>query len=205
MKFFSIIVLLSFLVSNNTGIEVTYQQKRKKSHILNSTLPAKIKQQQLKDAKKATKYTLQILGDSSYFYGQSSSTVFFKNHQVKKSYMVLKKEVQQKTPDAVMWNHKDFNWIKSFNETKEILGYQCFKAVTSDSNFRYTAWYCPDLEVADGPYRFAGLDGLILEIETKVLTITAISVERKDNMNFSMPKQFNAISLNEFRNKFLSR
>lgn len=57
-----------------------------------------------------------------------------------------------------------FNWqIKA--DTSSIKGYHVQKAVTDFAGRTYIAWFTPDIAIADGPYKFNGLPGLILEIE----------------------------------------
>ena len=56
------------------------------------------------------------------------------------------------------------DWQMSF-ETKEILGYQCFKAECDFRGRHWTAWYTIQIPVQDGPWKFCGLPGLILQME----------------------------------------
>ena len=56
------------------------------------------------------------------------------------------------------------DWKVSF-ETKEILGYQCFKAECDFRGRHWTAWCTMQIPVQDGPWKFCGLPGLILEME----------------------------------------
>ncbi|SFB87805.1 GLPGLI family protein [Zunongwangia mangrovi] len=49
-------------------------------------------------------------------------------------------------------------------EAKEISGYQVQKATTSFAGRDYIAWFTPEIPLSDGPYKFAGLPGLIVEI-----------------------------------------
>lgn len=50
------------------------------------------------------------------------------------------------------------------NEKKEILNYSCQKATTNYKGRNWTAWFINDIPFQDGPYKFAGLPGLIAEI-----------------------------------------
>ena len=48
---------------------------------------------------------------------------------------------------------------------EQVGDYQCQKAVTSFGGREWTAWFCPDIPVDGGPYKFCGLPGLILKVE----------------------------------------
>ena len=50
------------------------------------------------------------------------------------------------------------------SETKEILGFKVQKATGAFAGRNYIAWFAPELPFSDGPYKFSGLPGLILEI-----------------------------------------
>ena len=57
----------------------------------------------------------------------------------------------------------NINWqIQS--DTKAIAGYSCQKATGKFRGREYEAWFTFDIPVSDGPYKFTGLPGLILEI-----------------------------------------
>ena len=56
------------------------------------------------------------------------------------------------------------DWKMSFG-TKEIHGYQCFKAECDFRGRHWTAWFTMQIPVKDGPWKFGGLPGLILEME----------------------------------------
>lgn len=49
-------------------------------------------------------------------------------------------------------------------ENKEILGFKVQKATGNFAGRNYIAWFAPELPFSDGPYKFSGLPGLILEI-----------------------------------------
>ncbi len=67
--------------------------------------------------------------------------------------------------------------------TKIILGYTCQKATTSYGGRNYTAYFTYKIPIADGPWRFNGLPGLILEVadEDMVFKIKATGIEIKNN------------------------
>ncbi|WP_307984277.1 GLPGLI family protein [uncultured Bacteroides sp.] len=60
-------------------------------------------------------------------------------------------------------NIPTFEW-KVFTEKQTILGYTCQKATTSFRGRVYEAWFTPEIPIKEGPYKFAGLPGLILQI-----------------------------------------
>lgn len=53
---------------------------------------------------------------------------------------------------------------KLLKDQKEVLGYVCKKATTQFAGRTYVAWYTTEISIADGPYKFNGLPGLILSI-----------------------------------------
>lgn len=73
------------------------------------------------------------------------------------------------------------NWNTNFSDTKNILGYNCNKAQILFNGRLYTAWYTKEISIADGPYRFKGLPGLILFIEDEkgFDKFEAVSIEKK--------------------------
>lgn len=55
---------------------------------------------------------------------------------------------------------------KLLSENDTILTYNCKLAETEFRGRRYRAWYTTDLLISDGPFKFQGLPGVILKIET---------------------------------------
>ncbi len=58
---------------------------------------------------------------------------------------------------------QEFQWNID-NEHQNILGYKATKATTTFGGRSWTAWFTQELPLSDGPYKFRGLPGLILEI-----------------------------------------
>ncbi|MCM4160898.1 GLPGLI family protein [Antarcticibacterium flavum] len=56
-----------------------------------------------------------------------------------------------------------FEW-EILPETKKIKDYEVQKATTAFAGRKYVAWFTPEVPIAEGPYKFNGLPGLILEI-----------------------------------------
>lgn len=58
------------------------------------------------------------------------------------------------------------NWEVK-NETKSLLNVKVQKAIVSFRGRDYEAWFAPSIRIPDGPYKFNGLPGLILQIGSK--------------------------------------
>ncbi len=55
------------------------------------------------------------------------------------------------------------NWQLT-GDTRDILGYECRKAVCDFRGRSYEAWYTDEVPIPRGPYYFQGLPGLIIEL-----------------------------------------
>ncbi len=76
----------------------------------------------------------------------------------------------------------DMNWTL-VNEKDEICGHECQKATCSFRGRDWTAWYCPDIEIDGGPWKFGGLPGLILKVEDseKEHILEAFQIRKSNN------------------------
>lgn len=57
----------------------------------------------------------------------------------------------------------EFNWNIVEDSTKMILDYQCIMATTDYHGRKWTVWFSPETPMQDGPWKFCGLPGLIME------------------------------------------
>ncbi|WP_295201246.1 GLPGLI family protein [uncultured Chryseobacterium sp.] len=93
-------------------------------------------------------------------------------------------------------------WKTDFADEKIIIGYPCKKATTTFNKRMYTAWYTKEVPISEGPYRFKGLPGLILEIEdaSGYDYFTAVSIEKKKTEIVPLQKGI-AVSRSEYVKK----
>jgi GLPGLI family protein len=84
--------------------------------------------------------------------------------------------------DFFTFENTYLDWNTNYKEVKTILGYECNKATTKFGQRIYTAWYTKEIPISEGPYRFKGLTGLILEVgdANKYHFFTAIGIEKKE-------------------------
>lgn len=75
--------------------------------------------------------------------------------------------------------YSEMTWTIGEN-TKNILGYDCTEATTDYHGRTWTAWFTPDIPISDGPWKFHGLPGLILEVSepSGFYTFTAEGLEK---------------------------
>ena len=93
----------------------------------------------------------------------------------------------------------ELKWETVSNEKKDILGNLCLKAkAITDTGKLYYAWYCPKIPIPEGPFRFKGLAGLILEVhnEDKSIIIEATKIE-KSNVTIKPIAYVNTVHLKE--------
>lgn len=57
----------------------------------------------------------------------------------------------------------EIEWNIVEDSTKTILDYQCIMATTDYHGRKWTVWFTPEIPMHDGPWKFCGLPGLIME------------------------------------------
>lgn len=80
-------------------------------------------------------------------------------------------------------------WILT-DETKEILGYKCKSAKCNFRGRDYTAYYTDEIPVADGPWKFGGLPGFIMEVcdAGNQYSFTCVGINSKAKRAITMPE-----------------
>lgn len=121
-------------------------------------------------------------------YGGGGDGVYYKNLQEKK----LLRETTSSGKDFLIHAPYDrFEW-ELLRETKEILGYTCYKAkgeyadynplTKKDVIVKVTVWYTPEIPLPFGPDYANGVPGLVLETIRGPFYITAEEVKSFDKV-----------------------
>lgn len=130
-----------------------------------------------------------IDGESTTFRGK---VVYDKNSFKSKEKTYYKELVNKKIYYTENGYHVidepiDWQW-KITDETSEIAGYICRKAVSNFMGGTFEAWYAEDIAINAGPDKFDGLPGLILFVRTSGMETIAQSVKNLDDpVTFEKP------------------
>lgn len=76
------------------------------------------------------------------------------------------------------------------DETKEILGYECKSATCTFRGRDYIAYYTEEVPVADGPWKFGGLPGFIMEVRDahNHYSFTCVGINSKADRAMTIPE-----------------
>ncbi|TVQ16966.1 MAG: GLPGLI family protein [Bacteroidetes bacterium] len=91
--------------------------------------------------------------------------------------------------------HANFDWIIR-EERKTYHSYNTQKATTYYGGRLWKAWFTPSVPIGDGPYKFAGLPGLILKMtdSQNYYTFSIISIEKPTaGENLKIPTDYTII------------
>ena len=74
-------------------------------------------------------------------------------------------------------------------ETKEVLGYKCKSARCAFRGRDYIAYYTDEIPVADGPWKFGGLPGFIMEVRDAKshYSFVCVGINSKSDRRITMP------------------
>lgn len=126
-------------------------------------------------------------GDKQFqvIYTDSIGELIIRNE--KEKHLIIR-SFCQKTP-YIFNDEVKLSW-KIMGETRLIEGLLCKKATTYFRGRTYQAWYCPEIKVKTGPWKFHGLPGLILEVadDTKDVKISLRSLKVENDIRIIIPK-----------------
>lgn len=145
----------------------------------------------IKESNEAFFFVKDKLHKIAYFKNKKNDTIIIKNYIDENYYFI--EDILPKT-----------EWNINYTETKNILGYECNKATTFFRGSKITAYFTKKIKTNTGPYKFGGLNGLILEVFENDNTINswkAIKLENLKQKSISLPqinKSEKTITLKEF-------
>lgn len=102
--------------------------------------------------------SIKATKNPTYYKNLSQRTIVYDDHIRMKPF-----EIKDSVPD--------FGW-KIENEKKTILGYNCQKATTFFRGRNYEAYFTTEIPYQDGPWKFFGLPGMILELKSSASDAT---------------------------------
>lgn len=141
-----------YILLANNSISKFYSPKTEYIDSLNSTPEGKAKYQEMtRSAYLGGKIKDLPRRDGSYYITKSFDDKSLRCYDVNG----LDKFYYEETPEEWNWDIKE--------STKEILGYECIEATTDFHGRKWTVLFTPEVPVHNGPWKFDGLPGLILE------------------------------------------
>jgi len=233
MKYFFLIITCSAIVFSSTAQlvsgEVTYNRKQDWVKVM-TKMPwmteEKITRAMLNfgkwDMGEGTNYTYSFSNNESVFVRKEEEEASGRYQGKKRKFMLHRDYKNDKMYDWIETLDKKFvvkddlpktKW-KILNEIKEVKGYLCMKAETTDTikNRTIQAWYTDAIPFNGGPEGFGGLPGLILELNMNdgecIITATKIDLT-KPVEKLPIPKKIKGkeVALSEFNttiNKFIT-
>lgn len=115
---------------------------------------------------KAVKDSLENMSNPVFMRMDEYQEMTNFKYKIFKNYEENELILAEKVFEYKMKYNQDLNTIdwEIQPENKEILGFSVQKATGSFAGRNYVAWFAPELPFLDGPYKFNGLPGLIMEV-----------------------------------------
>lgn len=175
MRIFLLIIIFisNFLFGQNIRFIYNYEcvpDSLNRSNVINEITVLELN----KEVKKSIFSSLnKILSDSTMHVNAERGIYTFPDPLIKTQY-VIEKDLQRQELFFYTENHtlnpvlkvkdkREIEW-KILSEKKQILSYSAQKATAVFAGRKWTAWFTKEIAVSDGPYKFDGLPGLILQI-----------------------------------------
>lgn len=122
-------------------------------------------------ASRTSLYELIVFNEMSYFIFRPQKSITLNEPIAEiKRFQIIKdfgngKMYETTKFGTIIDSLKLINW-KYLQGEKNILNYSCKKAVGTFRGRNYTAYYSEKIPISNGPYKFNGLPGLIMEISS---------------------------------------
>lgn len=138
-----------------------------------------------------------LSSEKNPLYKDFSKNEYYKQYDINvKSYLVKEKLL-------------DFNW--QLTKDKSVInGYNVIKAIGEDRDGnKFTAWYSPEIKYKDGPYYFANLPGLIMQVEIvtpyfkTIFKINQLEILTK-KLDISLPTKSKMVTFQEMQDELNS-
>ncbi len=111
-------------------------------------------------------------GQNSQLWDTSTPVIVRgKNSNINSNYILINDVFVYDTESKMHWNLE--------KETKKFENYTLQKATTNFGGRHWTAWFCKEINIPEGPYKFRGLPGMIFQI-----------YDDKNNFEFTLVKSF---------------
>ena len=94
-----------------------------------------------------------------------------------------------------MTNHTMTEAKDLLADNREIMGLKCYRATLNDS---VTAWFSPEIPVSEGPDVYAGLPGLILDLEDGQNVYRCIAIDTNSRSEVAAKKRGKKVSTERF-------
>lgn len=152
---------------------------------------------QMNDFRKKTDekptFTVNVSGDEDFVYYKQNL------NELNYTYELLK------IPYLINDNTLVIDWELT-SDKKEIQGLICSKATTTFRGRNWTVWYCPQIPVVYGPWKFYGLPGLMMELTEDTnrfaFVLTEIIEEAVTNVKDLNLKKFKQVDIKTFDELF---
>lgn len=106
--------------------------------------------------------------------------------------------------DMYTFEEPSLKW-EILSETKDIKGFSCQLAkTTTDTYDTFFAWFTKDIPVQEGPFRFKGLSGMILEVYNKNKTIEIYATEIKKSDSVIEPLYYGKVIELKSKDQYLN-
>ncbi len=129
------------------------------------------------------------------FRRMRSSKTTYKNLSLSK---VIEQQNMFGKDFLVMDSIENFKWKISAGEQKVVAGYTCMKAFFKDSTNNFVVFFTTQIPKKNGPDKFGGLPGVILEVQSAQTHIIATEVINSPVPELLIPSKGDKMSRKEF-------